>query len=1509
MTTKRSTTPRRLLTPVERYDRSSCTPLLAVPPVVSSPPKRLGNTSMSRPVGFLAAEQFHQTHRDDDVSNLTTSLDPANESDLEIIRTEKGQQHHHHHQPQPQQQKQKQNVVSPGSPASDEKYEAFPTGKSKQCDADATAADTTLFLQSTIQSIFLPSLAPKNGKRAQSPRSRSRRTRTRTRTRVRPRQEGQVDVCIAGTMDFTRRLGECMSANVDVHRKANEIAEYFPPNNCVAMESSSATQRKATEAKGSSPSRWMEQAQMACGDSNSVVGEDVDNETPLQETGSNILESNGQANGELSGKEQGWGFPDDFDDACASKMESCQAMDLEGTSDLRHLRLRLFQCDNEKELVPQARLARALGEVAAQDEVIRKLQLELQEARNDLPKNKQDETKEKETQDQTDSSAIISLKTEVVFLRSQLADANAELLLSTKAKEEDAKEISSLQDKVLKLQRCMEQSEEKIKILELEKEMVSQASAMSRKTSENALLAKLEESEHRIAALSKKAQDDQRLSLKTKRSLSRALEQSRDDISKVKNELFNNKLKLAQAESRAESLEHAAVRKARELSKESEHAPEDETNALKKEQELQVQLSLAKSEIESLKLTSDASLKDLQESFRQREKSLELSLENARAENEKIRLDFDLQSQALAKSREAFEEVCNSESNSTAELKKIGSELKKVQSEMEMLHTREHLHKEQMENEKADYQREQAVLNDNLEKANELVNHLRAELQQQNEELAKSRGQVEQVCSARSNELAEVQKLRSHLKELKGEVATLQAQENLHKELIENGRIRHQLKEVELKEQVHNLEAELNSQKLEADEWAAISRESERKLAAELEQIKAENARVEKNAMKCQSILKEVESKLAESERLRNLLKNERETINSELESVRMKVNLQGEMSRSVVDYYMRQHSLVQDKHTYIAQELQKAKRQLKEAKQASATMELYIVVHLRQLRQHIFEAKDKVSIQEPKVEVSSPVHYSVTDALSASAVTSESKRISQELAKLRNAAVKHEKKGEELVKDTLSKIDLQATPKSKRSPQVDDTAQVEGCVEVQICCHSKTEQLKTELRRKELEFSQKYQKHSKECTELSEELAERKEASQVMQQEISFLNEQVAKFNAENEKLKAELAQYQILSAAPASSQSDKREGANYSSESQLQEEIGLLKERIQEAEDCARTAGTSAQEKLNLSIDREKELADEVATLKAKLSVLEQSSGESKLDEQSLRQELGALLRDVAEAKRNWKEDSRRSQEELRRRKEVEVILLSQIEELKKQADFAGTKEAHPNSTEDEESSVARVLRLASQVTRRKSSQTAETNNDIDVSSPARAGPDDEPPISSLAFAIATPLRDNRSSCASVCQKTGSTTRTVIKSDDDEEALKLSPVPSVSTITCWQTQNDGSFISHEPSEIECDKMCAPPPVPLAHTSTLSIGERPSSEIRSCVPTDASSLASESSSILSPPLLSSTVMRELPEPVPLYPTGEMQSRPSRQLQTPSPLELVTQLKSFFEKDINAGTE
>ena len=116
--------------------------------------------------------------------------------------------------------------------------------------------------------------------------------------------------------------------------------------------------------------------------------------------------------------------------------------------------------------------------------------------------------------------------------------------------------MSTPTEREVTLRHQLDQSNATISTLKHENERLVALTGSEEKkhySDSTALLEKLEMAEDQFADAIKSSQT---LS-QTNKKLSQALEESKEDLTKMRNEFFNNKLKLAQAESRADSLQYA----------------------------------------------------------------------------------------------------------------------------------------------------------------------------------------------------------------------------------------------------------------------------------------------------------------------------------------------------------------------------------------------------------------------------------------------------------------------------------------------------------------------------------------------------------------------------------------------------------------------------------------------------------------------------------------------------------------------------------------------------------------------------------------------------------------------------------------------------------------------------------------------------------------------------------------------------------------------------------------
>ena len=245
-------------------------------------------------------------------------------------------------------------------------------------------------------------------------------------------------------------------------------------------------------------------------------------------------------------------------------MENDKSIDIDrdGGDKLRELRLqRLFTCDNNTSETPEGRLACALAELEEQDSKIKRLEEALKQAKSRPHEQQQcnslEPAREQFVSSDEKNTSDSAMKAEVVCLRSQLVNAMAQL--SNVPREDAVGEI---------------EKGESLGQLETDMQQID---------STESALRQLQVAKKQIAELSSQLTKNEKLFQNSKKRLSQELEHAKVEVTKLKTEAFDKALKLAQAESRAESLENCVKVRANELSEASGNNAVDENETPKKQ--------------------------------------------------------------------------------------------------------------------------------------------------------------------------------------------------------------------------------------------------------------------------------------------------------------------------------------------------------------------------------------------------------------------------------------------------------------------------------------------------------------------------------------------------------------------------------------------------------------------------------------------------------------------------------------------------------------------------------------------------------------------------------------------------------------------------------------------------------------------------------------------------------------------------------------------------------------
>ena len=289
---------------------------------------------------------------------------------------------------------------------------------------------------------------------------------------------------------------------------------------------------------------------------------------------------------------------------------------------LRDHRLQtLFQCNDDTTNQPEDPMRRALLALATQDKDIQQLQAKMDQSRLELAalNAKHAGTDASENIHSVEiagatltSMGVIALRAELELLKSQLMDTKAELVASRGKglSINNGSQGSADTDELEKLQQKLKQTQETIRVLK-EADAPSRSDIPSKGYKDSSvLLEKLDAAEVQVAGAVRRANELEKANsdlmkkleaaecqasdtakeadelTQTNSDLSRALAAAKEDNIKMRNDVFNAKMKLAKAESRADSLQHAnrnfdhkTLVRVNSWSSTSDSHPEDETRS------------------------------------------------------------------------------------------------------------------------------------------------------------------------------------------------------------------------------------------------------------------------------------------------------------------------------------------------------------------------------------------------------------------------------------------------------------------------------------------------------------------------------------------------------------------------------------------------------------------------------------------------------------------------------------------------------------------------------------------------------------------------------------------------------------------------------------------------------------------------------------------------------------------------------------------------------------------
>jgi len=1052
-----------------------------------------------------------------------------------------------------------------------------------------------------------------------------------------------------------------------------------------------------------------------------------------------------------------------------------------GEEAMRDFRLQRFHGDNTTDtMVPRARLARALSEVAVQDELIQKLHTELVQAKIELVAAKTEYQQIEEThptvignkhatmgsiknkgenlavnaskqQDsggtlQADvspaSSSPMSLQAQIVLLKSLLADLNAGLLEAPK-NDSTASEFSFLRKEVQTLQGLLYCAQEKVDPFEIENQALLQherdAPKLERGDGKNAsggdndsymvLHSKFEEAQSQIHDLSK-----------AKGELSQALKKSKDQVSHMRNQVFTNKLKLAQAESRAEALEYVATQARKESSTAQSRA-------------------IAAGPVDGCE-REGGSKRDNPKEGAAPEKALKQSLELEEATQEIVSLRLQ-----LAKSKSDNEMNGCPHSAELAELDRLRFSVCELQQKTHLFLARERQQRELLESESRRFQMEESEL---VHKC--LV--METELEKERE-------------IAREAEYVKLQ-----LKQAQSELTAATAETEILKEVVRE--TEHRCKECEeSKRDLENKTDDASSRLLQLQSTLAFQREMSSRVADfYLHKYTVTTAE-----------LTSVTKELRRAERLYTTIA--RKSVRLELLAIgtvrEIRIFLGGGGG----------------------------------AEQAEAPPSEKIVDNRRSPDAQLYNENDFIRGRSDDISEERKNFTQQTESLAGTKPVRKHKKLSDELLGLLIDLNKMSK----CAARSASKAHAPGKGRSALGDDTSPTTSTSKAEEVKLKLRGKEKELSQKFSKylSKEGFFDLMQERKEANKLLQDKILYLDECLPKAEAKLQVLEDKLSHANRCNASLPRSVVLDGARRGDNQGEQSSLLQEANTA-------QVESSEER--KAEHTTRLETELSQEELQKSSERETCLTVEMTALQTQLAGETNIccgpaafSESAKFSDPTLRRELEEILLLLKNTKEWWQEDTTRFEEEQRNSKQVEVDLLAQIHDLKTELKFErrSAQAGKDDSVSRSDSPVARLLAKASMISQRKIMH--------DYSSPhrrqgQRAPADKEPPICSLFFK--TPQRDNRSQVSS----TNAFHLHSRSFDEVLKRQRAIPVhdsnSSVSTVTCGKARSEFSAeVAAPPSESETKHMLGIPhladdnswfsPIRLAAADTASVASESS--------------------------------------------------------------------------------